>query len=309
MSKALSVPLWLTARLNHCARRFSGIIALVVMVLLAWPCATGAQNQSGNTRPQGSNAEQGLANSALEQANVPDPGDSNLKHGQDVVLGNISCDPGKTCYPCVTCHQLRGEGAASSEFPRLTGQSYRYLYASLKAYASGERKSDVMGPVAQALSDNDLRDVAAYYAAETIAQSDMAKWAAEKSAPDASVLTDGAALAAIGSAKKGVQACANCHGPAGAGLPPVYPYLAGQYSGYLEEQLKAFKSGSRKDDTLGIMRDIAGRLSGDEIHAVAQYYASIRPPVTVPQASFAGPVQIGAPLVGKETGNKQGTAK
>ena len=269
-----------------------------------------AQDQNAKAvKPQDTNPEQALANSALTEADIPNPGDANIKHGLDIVTGNISCPAGQTCYPCSTCHQIRGEGAASSEFPRLTGQSYRYLYASLKAYASGARQSDVMAPVAKALTDNDMRDVAGYYAAEALVQSDMAQWAAAQDNPKADVLADGATLAAIGSAEKGVQGCVNCHGPAGAGLPPVYPYLAGQYAGYLEDQLKAFKSGSRKDDALGIMRNIAGRLSDDEIHAVAQYYASIRPPVTVPQTSFAGPVQIGAPLGTKESGNKQGSTQ
>ncbi len=262
-----------------------------------------------DVKPTGPDTEESLAQGALQEAKVPNPGDTNIKHGQDVVLGKISCAPGQTCYPCFTCHQIRGEGSASSEFPRLTGQAFRYLYTSLKDYASGARKSDVMEPVAKALSNDDMRDVAAYYAGEELAQSDMAKWAAAKNSPASDMLTEGAALAAIGSAKRGVQACANCHGPAGAGLPPVYPYLAGQYAGYLEAQLKAFKSGSRKESGLQIMTDIARRLSDDDIHSVAEYYASIRPPVTVPQTSFAGPLQIGAPLGPAQNGNQQNTSQ
>jgi cytochrome c553 len=153
-----------------------------------------------------------------------------------------------------------------------------------------------MQPIAAGYSDKDLRDVAAYYASIRMKPLATSRAAAARIHPSSDTLIKGGALAAVGSAKDGVQACANCHGPAGAGLPPVYPFLAGQFAGYLESQLKAFKSDQRRGDGLHIMQDIAKRLSDEQIHAVAAYYASIQPPKTIAQTSFDGPAVIGAPL-------------
>ncbi|HEU5019578.1 MAG TPA: c-type cytochrome [Pseudolabrys sp.] len=197
---------------------------------------------------------------------------------------------------CFQCHQVAGQGNPIGGFPRIGGQSFQYLYASLRNFKSGRRVSDVMQPVVAGYSDEDLRDVAAYYASIRLKPVAASQATAVRNHPSADTLIQGGALAAVGSAKDGVQACANCHGPAGAGLPPVYPFLAGQFAGYLESQLKAFKSNQRHGDGLHIMQGIAKRLSDEQIHAVAEYYASIQPPETIAQTSFAGPAVVGAPL-------------
>ncbi|WP_246498810.1 c-type cytochrome [Microvirga soli] len=164
-------------------------------------------------------------------------------------------------------------------FPRLTDQTYKYLYDSLRDYASGVRQSAVMAPIAKALNDQQMRDVSAYYAAQKAADYPPAD------PVDPQILQHGAALAAVGNATRGVQGCINCHGPDGVGLPPTYPYLAGQYARYLETQMQAWKSGQRKGDGFGVMEHIAKRLTDDDIHAVSQYYAAIRPRVVTPEKS------------------------
>ncbi|HET7411980.1 MAG TPA: c-type cytochrome, partial [Pararhizobium sp.] len=209
-----------------------------------WSAAQAQQQQQPAPVAPVETPESGLAAGAAETAKVPNPGNTDIHHGLQIVMGQTGNAASVT--GCKLCHQIRGEGSAAAGIPRLTGQTFRYIYASLRNFASGDRKSPVMEPIAKALSDQDMRDVAAYYASVKPGADNMAQAALLTSPPPKpDVLVEGAALAAVGSAKDGVQACQNCHGPAGSGLPPVYPYLGGQYAGYLESQLLAFRSGAR----------------------------------------------------------------
>ncbi|MFC4174305.1 c-type cytochrome [Microvirga sp. GCM10011540] len=231
-----------------------------------------------------------------------------LERGRAVVVGAYVASPGQEAEgapainpqagACFQCHGIDGKGDKAAVFPRLTDQTYKYLYDSLKDYASGVRQNQIMTPIAKALTEQQMRDVSAYYAAQK---------EAEYPPPDRvdpQILQHGAALAAVGNARLGVQGCINCHGPDGVGLPPTYPYLAGQYAAYLEAQMKAWKTGERKGDGFGIMENIAKRLTDEEIHAVSQYYAAIRPrSVTPEQTDAAAPMvplpQISAPTLGR----------
>jgi cytochrome c553 len=222
-----------------------------------------------------------------------------VNNGLDVVMGRAKCTREGQCAPCYECHQITGEGSVLAVFPRLTGQSYRYLYTSLRDFASGRRQNPTMTPIAQALTRKDMRDVAAFYSAQSSRTEASEAYAQEEnSKAQAAVLAEGGMAAAVGLPDRGVQACENCHGPQGAGLPPVYPYLAGQYASYLESQLKAWQSGARKSDdpSFDVMQDIAERLTSGEIHAVAAYYASIRPPRILRDQNYAGEVEVGPPL-------------
>jgi cytochrome c553 len=214
-----------------------------------------------------------------------DPAAASIENGRAVVVGAFAAAPGETEITpqqgaCFQCHGMDGKGDGAAAFPRIGGQFYHYLYNSLKNYASGARQNPVMSPIAAALTDQQMRDVAAYYAAQTSAPAVVAP----EQATDAVSLQYGAAIAAVGHAQRGVQGCANCHGPQGAGLAPVYPYLAGQHAGYIEAQLQAWKSGERKGDPLSIMENISKRLSAEEIKALAAYYAALPPPGAMTQA-------------------------
>ena len=79
-----------------------------------------------------------------------------------------------------------------------------------------------------------------------------------------------------GDAAKGIPACSGCHGPAGKGLPAQYPRLAGQFPEYTEAQLKSFRSGERANDPERMMREIADKLSDNDIKAVSEYAAGLR---------------------------------
>lgn len=200
---------------------------------------------------------------------------------------------------CFQCHGMDGKGDAAAIFPRLSDQVYKYLYDSLKDYASGIRQNPVMTPIAKALTDQQMRDVSAYYAAQK---------SVEYPPPprvDPHLLQHGAALAAVGNAERRVQGCINCHGPDGGGLPPTYPYLAGQYAAYLEAQLRAWKTGERKGDGFGIMENIAKRLTDEEIRAVSQYYAAIRPRSVTPEQTKAAAPVVPLPGVPAPTPRRQ----
>lgn len=222
----------------------------------------------------------------------------NISRGRAIATQGARCGEGEPCFPCFQCHGDRGTGDIKADFPRLAGQSFGYLYGSLQAFASGARPNDVMREVVRSLDDQAMRDVAAYYATVEPLTHLKAGAAEALAEPKPEALTKGGVLAAVGDLTRGVQACANCHGPDGAGLPPSYPYLAGQYADYLEDQLMAWKKGERGGDPLNIMRRIAERLTDDQIRAVAQYYASIRPSKPVPQRLLQTRARAGAPREG-----------
>ncbi len=225
-----------------------------------------------------------------------DPRYADVERGRAVVVGAYAVRPGagpqKLEPPegaCFKCHGIDGRGDSAAVFPRLADQVYKYLYDSLRDYASGVRPDPIMTPIAKALTDQQMRDVSAFYAAqknvgyEPIRQDDPA------------LLQLGGALAAVGSAERGVQACTNCHGPEGAGLPPTYPYLAGQYADYLEAQLLAWKTGRRRPDGFGIMWNISQRLTPEQIRAVSVYYAAIRPRSATPERLEAATPMVPGP--------------
>ena len=172
---------------------------------------------------------------------------------------------------CAACHGADGNSPTSAN-PKLASQVPEYLQKQLGNFkpAPGkraERENPIMGGMVAGLSTADIRDVAAYYAAQ------RAKPGAVKT-QDALAL--GRKIWRGGDMTKGLPACAACHGATGAGLPAQYPRLAGQYAEYTEAQLKAFRSGERRNDANKMMQAIAARMSDPEIRAVADYIAGLR---------------------------------
>jgi len=217
---------------------------------------------------------------------------------------------------CVSCHGAQGEGNPAGGFPRIAGQSQYYLAKQLTAFAKESRNNPVMTPIAKAMSEQQMRDVSAYYAsAEAPATSPAPGSASGK--PAAAALERGQLLASVGDESKRVQACANCHGPAGAGEPPSYPYLAGQHAGYLSTALTEWKGGARNTDASGQMPSIAKLLSDQDIAALAAYYSAQQPPapagrmINVAAGSAEKPAVAAAPdAAGPKTGESapmQGT--
>jgi cytochrome c553 len=168
------------------------------------------------------------------------------------------------------CHGLDGVGDSAGAFPRLTGQAAFYLYKQLVDYASGARPNVVMSRVAREMSERQMADVAFYYSVLEAAHAPAPVVAPE-------VLARGRALAEDGRPAAGVTACNLCHGRDGAGDPPLFPYLAGQYAPYTELQLQLWQQDERRNDALDVMREIAKALSAEDINAVALYYETLRP--------------------------------
>ncbi len=162
---------------------------------------------------------------------------------------------------CVACHGADGNSAIVT-YPSLAGQNASYIAKQLADFKSQTRNDPVMFGMVAALSEDDMKNVAAYYASQT---PKGGKAAADK-------VDLGERIYRAGIAKKGVAACTACHGPAGAGISTSgYPAVSGQHSAYVESQLQKFAEGTRSNDPNRMMRDIASRLSKDEMAAVASY--------------------------------------
>jgi cytochrome c553 len=177
--------------------------------------------------------------------------------------------PGAVIESCARCHGADGLGRGLGAFPKLAGQRPDYFFASLQAYARGERHSGLMEPIAAGLSPEGMRELADYYAALP----------RPAPAPDASAATGlGADIAQRGLPEHRIPACSACHGPGNVRQNPIYPELAGQYAEYLELQLKLFKQEQRGGTAYAhIMLQIAGRMTEEQMRAVARHYASLTP--------------------------------
>lgn len=159
---------------------------------------------------------------------------------------------------CAACHGARGEGT-SPLFPKLAGQNERYLVKQLKDFKSGTRKDPTMGAIAAQLSDEDIEDLAAYFASLP-----PPKGEGEGS-------EEGLAIFKRGISERKVPACSSCHGPEGQGNAPAsFPRLQGQYAAYLIKTLKDFAEGKR-GKVGGAMQTIASRLKEEEIKALAAH--------------------------------------
>lgn len=172
---------------------------------------------------------------------------------------------------CAACHGKDGNGIAPT-FPKIAGQHEAYLLKQLHDFKAPGNKpalrvNATMAPMAAMLSDSDMRGLAAYFASL-------------KQTPDVAKNRDtvelGQKIWRAGDRSKGLPACSGCHGPSGLGIPSAYPRLQGQYSEYIEAQLKNFRSGERANDPSSQMRVIANRMSDGEIKAVADYAAGLR---------------------------------
>jgi cytochrome c553 len=165
---------------------------------------------------------------------------------------------------CGACHLHDGNRGVPAN-PILQGQHPEYLVKQLTEFKSGKRKNAVMLGFASTLSEEDMKNVAAYYASKT---------AKPGFARNKDTIRLGESIYRGGIAQKSVPACAGCHGPTGSGLPVQYPRLGGQHADYTEAQMVAFRSGARANSAQ--MTTIAARLSDVEIKAVADYIAGLR---------------------------------
>nr|WP_244072095.1 c-type cytochrome [Nitrosomonas sp. PY1] len=173
---------------------------------------------------------------------------------------------------CAGCHNADGNSIIPAN-PILAGQHVEYLSKQLHDFKASEnepakRNSPVMSAMVAALSPEDMKKVSEYYAKQKKIPSPVEA--------DAKLLEAGKTLYHGGNIDNGVPACASCHGPQGAGIPPHYPALAGQHAEYVNAQLNQFNTGDRTNDN-GVMQKVITRMSGKEKRAVSAYIASMHP--------------------------------
>jgi cytochrome c553 len=165
---------------------------------------------------------------------------------------------------CAACHATDGSRGAAVN-PIIQGQHPDYIVKQLAEFKGGKRKSPIMQPIAAALSEDDMRNVAAFYAS---------KQPKPGFARNKELVALGEKIYRGGVADRTVPACAGCHGPSGAGIPAQYPRLAGQHAEYTETQLAAFRAGGRQNNL--IMVEVAAKLNDREIKALSDYVGGLR---------------------------------
>ena len=165
---------------------------------------------------------------------------------------------------CVACHAADGNSTIAAN-PKLARQHPEYLIKQLQEFKSGKRANAVMTGFASALSDDDMRNIA-YWLASQPGKPGFAR--------DKELVTLGERIYRGGLSDRKIAACAACHAPNGAGIPAQYPRLSGQHAEYTATQMKAFRSGERKNSVQ--MTQIAAYMTDKEIAAVADYIAGLR---------------------------------
>lgn len=171
---------------------------------------------------------------------------------------------------CVACHQADGSGMnipGGESWPRLTGLDRDYLVAQLKAFKDGSRSNASMLAFASMLNDEQMVDVASYYASLPVK-------AITAPVADEAVMLQGEKLATQGDWGRYIVACTTCHGIDNQGNGAIFPALAGQHPGYIAQQIKAWQDGTRKNDPQELMATIAKRMNENDIAAVSAWLAA-----------------------------------
>lgn len=185
-----------------------------------------------------------------------------------LVEGDVQAGKKKSAV-CAACHGVDGN-SASPQFPKLAGQHAQYIYNQLKLFKSGQRENAIMSAQAAALSEQDMKDLAVYYAAQQIKPGVV---------PNVSLAQLGAKIYHGGLPEFDVPACSGCHGPAGLGNPAAgYPRISGQYADYIAKQLLVYRNGQRSGyPAAEIMEGVTRGLSNQQIEALAAYVTGLVP--------------------------------
>ena len=165
---------------------------------------------------------------------------------------------------CAACHGVDGNSVAAAN-PVLAGQHPDYIVKQLTEFKSGKRNNAIMLGMASTLSDQDMKNVAAWFGTQK---------PKAREAQDPKTMEAGRAIYRTGIASAKVPACMACHGPAGNGMPSQYPRVGSQLGSYIEAQMLAFKKGERANNP--IMTDIAKRMSDNDIKTVSNYISGLR---------------------------------
>ncbi len=185
--------------------------------------------------------------------------------------GSIEAGKAKS-ETCVACHGADGNSQIAT-YPKLAGQHAKYIEKQLKelklgASSAGKqgRYDPVMSAMAMPLSEQDMADLAAYYASLPISSN---------STPE-DVVSTGKVLYSAGDASRGLTACIACHGPRGNGTElSGFPKISGQHADYVKAQLLKFRDDSRGNDMNAMMRDVAKKLTDADIDTLSKYVGGL----------------------------------
>lgn len=182
---------------------------------------------------------------------------------------------------CVVCHGVDGN-SPSDAFPKIAGQHVGYTFKQLKDFKSKKRNNAIMSGFVAALSEQDMKDLASYFAQQTSAPN------VAKKDKDKDLIALGKRLYRGGHIKLGIPACAACHSPKGRGIAGAkFPKISAQHPAYTIAQLKAFRQAilneqlsdnpqpARENDAQKMMRQISGKLTDKQINALAHYIATL----------------------------------
>lgn len=186
-----------------------------------------------------------------------------------VFMGDVNAGKEKSAA-CSACHSADGN-AVVTIYPKLAGQHEKYITKQLTDFKKATmtngtegRASAIMGGMVAALTPDDIKNLAAYYASQTLSSS------------SAKANDIGKKLYFSGDSSRGITACVGCHSVDGKGMGQAgFPAINAQNVDYLKDQLTYFRNGKRANDHNGMMRGIAAKLSDDEIQAVAEFISSL----------------------------------
>lgn len=182
---------------------------------------------------------------------------------QALAKGDAAAGQAKSAI-CAACHGVDGNSMVPN-WPKLAGQHEDYLVRQITLIKSGARMVPEMAGITPGLSEQDILDLSAYFAAQET----------NGGVADEALVEPGELIYRAGNAESGVPACMACHGPAGEGNPLAgYPMLAGQHAVYTAKMLTQYRAGENwgeKDAPSHVMNGVAAELTDEEIQAVASY--------------------------------------
>lgn len=262
--------------------------AIVTMLVMSAASAqsTAPAKSASAPAPAGTAAKPG-ANAATDPATPGMPAGEQAtaatpsgEAGAALKPGDATAGQGKAAV-CGACHGMDGN-STDAQYPRLAGQSEQYIAAQLADFKSGKRMNPIMQGFAQALSEQDMHDVGAYFATK----------ASLPGVADQAYVDQGQGLYRSGDVDRGIPACMACHGPDGRGNPGAhYPQLTSQHAKYTESRLKALRDmdPAQVDAHAKIMSGIAKKLDDKDIAAVASYIEGLHTNEPVPAVAPASP--------------------
>lgn len=195
-------------------------------------------------------------------------GSTALAQDEETIFGGSVEAGQEKSATCAACHGQDGN-SVSPEWPSLAGQHPAYIVNQLQAYKTGERQDPSMVGFASQLSEQDMRDLAAYYSVQTLTPKGA----------DPQLAGLGEDIYRAGIPERGIPACMACHGPTGHGnYLAAYPRISGQHAEYMLSTMRAYAAGTRRSDTeySQMMRNVADQLLEDEMRAVLGYVQGLQ---------------------------------